>query len=67
MAPSFLACASALSTNASNWARLWLNDEEADSLARELNALYDRYAALSDRKNKTVPALLHLVQVREGR
>lgn len=49
------------------WARLWLNEDEADALARDLNALYDRYAALSDKKTKTVPALLHLLQVREGR
>ncbi|MEK8029870.1 hypothetical protein AACH06_03470 [Ideonella sp. DXS29W] len=47
------------------WARLWLTDDEATRLADELNALYDRYAALSDKTTKTVPTLLQLSQVRE--
>lgn len=49
------------------WARLWLTEEEQQSLHRELNALYDKYAALSDKSCKTVPALLHLVHARETR
>jgi hypothetical protein len=30
-----------------------------------MNALYDKYGALSDKKNKPVPTLMHLMQVRE--
>ncbi|HEX5684816.1 MAG TPA: winged helix-turn-helix domain-containing protein [Ideonella sp.] len=48
------------------WARLWLTDAEANQLADELNALYDRYAALSDKTSKTVPTLMQLTQVRES-
>lgn len=47
------------------WARLWLTDDEANQLAGELNALYDRYAALSDKTSKTVPTLMQLTHVRE--
>lgn len=47
------------------WARLWLTDDEANALHRELNELYDRYAALTDKTRKTVPVLMHLVHVRE--
>lgn len=47
------------------WARLWLTDDEAHQLASELNALYDRYAALSDKTRKTVPTLMQLTHVRE--
>lgn len=47
------------------WGRLWLTDEEATRLADELNALYDRYAALSDKTSKTVPTLMQLTHVRE--
>lgn len=48
------------------YARLWLTEGEKRSLNAELNALYDKYAALSDKVNKPVPALLHLVEVREA-
>jgi DNA-binding transcriptional ArsR family regulator len=47
------------------WARLWLTEDEKRSLNTELNALYDKYGALSDKVNKKVPALLHLIEVRE--
>jgi DNA-binding MarR family transcriptional regulator len=46
------------------WARLWLTGEEQASLAAELNALYDKYGALSDKTRKTTPALVHLMHVR---
>ncbi|WP_374564452.1 hypothetical protein [Ideonella sp.] len=48
------------------WARLWLTDDETRQLASELNALYDRYAALSDKTRKTVPTLMQLTHVRES-
>jgi len=47
------------------WARLWLTEDETKQLANELNALYDRYAALSDKTSKTVPTLMQLTHVRE--
>jgi DNA-binding MarR family transcriptional regulator len=47
------------------WARLWLTAEEQAQLHSEMNALYDKYGALSDKKNKPVPTLMHLMQVRE--
>lgn len=47
------------------WGRLWLTREEQAALAEELNALFDRYGALSDKASKPVPALVHLVHVRE--
>lgn len=47
------------------YARLWLTEDEKRALNAELNALYDKYAALSDKVNKKVPALLHLIEVRE--
>ncbi|RQP23829.1 helix-turn-helix domain-containing protein [Piscinibacter terrae] len=46
------------------WARLWLTHEEQAALAADLNALYDKYGALSDKSSKTVPALVHLMHVR---
>ena len=49
------------------WSRLWLTEDETAALASELNALYDRYAALSDRTRKPVSSLMHLIHVREGR
>lgn len=48
------------------WARLWLTDEESAQLAAELNALYDRFGALSDKTTKTVPTLIQLMHVREA-
>jgi DNA-binding MarR family transcriptional regulator len=47
------------------WARLWLTEEESAQLATELNALYDRFGALSDKTTKTVPTLIQLMHVRE--
>jgi len=46
------------------WARLWLTPEEQASLAAELDALYDKYGALSDKSTKKAPALVHLMHVR---
>lgn len=47
------------------WARLWLRPEERDRLRTELDALWDRYAALSDQAGKPCPVLLHLMTVPE--
>lgn len=49
------------------WGRLWLTADEADALRRELDALWDRYGALADRKAKPVPMLLHLMVVPDVR
>jgi len=50
------------------WARLWLAPEQAQALAREMDALYERYGALSDREAPgAVPTLVHLLHVRETR
>ncbi len=49
------------------WCRLWLTEAETEALARELNAVYDRYGALSDKANKPVSSLMHLIHVREPR
>lgn len=43
-----------------NWARLWLTADERESLRQELDALFDRYGALSDRRHKRAVALLHV-------
>lgn len=47
------------------WGRLWLSPQECDALREELDALWDRYAALSDARGKPRPMLLHLVSVPE--
>lgn len=43
--------------------RLWLSAAERDRLRLELDALWERYAALSDRASKSAVALVHLVAV----
>lgn len=47
------------------WGRLWLTPAERDSLRAELDALWDRYAALSDTQHKPCATLVHLVHVAE--
>lgn len=47
------------------WGRLWLSAAERDALRSELDALWDRYAALSDEAAKPHPVLMHLVAVPE--
>lgn len=49
------------------WARLWLTADEAAALRRDLDALWERYAALADRHGKPVPVLLHLAAVPDVR
>lgn len=44
-----------------SWGRLWLTPAEQDALRRDVNAVFDRYAELSDRQHKTAVTLLHLV------
>lgn len=45
------------------WGRLWLTPAERDALRGELDALWTRYAALSDRGGKSAATLVHLVTV----
>jgi hypothetical protein len=45
------------------WGRLWLGGAERDALREELDALWNRYAALSDQAAKPHPVLVHLVSV----
>jgi predicted transcriptional regulator len=45
------------------WGRFWLTADEAAALRNELDALWDRYAALSDRTSKSARTLVHLVTV----
>jgi hypothetical protein len=47
------------------WARFWLSKEESRALHQELDALWEKYAALSDETRKTEQVLLHLVHVQE--
>lgn len=47
------------------WGRLWLSPDERDALRAELDALWDRYAALSDSQAKRCATLVHLVHVGE--
>jgi hypothetical protein len=47
------------------WGRLWLSLAERDELQGELDALWNKYAALSDRSNKKAVTLMHLVAVPE--
>jgi DNA-binding transcriptional ArsR family regulator len=49
------------------WARLWLTEAERVALQAEMDALYDKYAALSNRNAKREQVLVHLIQVPEGR
>jgi DNA-binding transcriptional ArsR family regulator len=49
------------------WGRLWLAAAERDALRAELDALFDRYAALSDRGRKTAVTLLHLAMAPDQR
>lgn len=46
--------------------RLWLDAAERDRLRAELDALWSRYAALSDRADKPHAVLVHMVAVPEG-
>lgn len=48
------------------WARLWLTEAERAALQAEMDALYDKYAALSNQDAKREQVLLHLIQVPEG-
>jgi len=48
------------------WARLWLSTEEQQSLERDLNALWDKYALLSDKEHKPQTVLIHLIKVPEN-
>lgn len=48
------------------WARLWLGQDDRDALQRELDALWERYAARSDRHQHPSAVLLHLLQVPEA-
>lgn len=48
------------------WARLWLTEAERVALQAEMDALYDKYAALSNRNAKREQVLVHLIQVPEG-
>lgn len=47
------------------WARLWLSEAEEGALRQELDALWDRYAALSRGGAGRRPVLLNLTQVRD--
>lgn len=47
------------------WGRLWITPAERTQLHQELDALWDRYAALSDRRHKTQAVLLHVMAVPE--
>lgn len=48
------------------WARFWLTKEESLQLRQELDALWDKYAALSDATRKTEQVLVHMVHVQEA-
>ncbi|WP_341887869.1 hypothetical protein [Variovorax sp. YR752] len=48
------------------WGRLWLTAPERDALRGELDALWNRYAALSDESAKRHAMLVHLVAVPES-
>ena len=48
------------------WGRLWLTAPEQEALRQELDALWDKYAALSDKSTKPKATLLHLVTVPES-
>jgi hypothetical protein len=49
------------------WSRLWLTREENAQLQAELNALWDKYAALSNEQAKSEQVLMHLMHVPEAR
>lgn len=48
------------------WGRLWLSAAERDALRAELDALWDRYVALSDASAKPCPTLVHLLHVADS-
>jgi len=48
------------------WARLWLTPTEHRALRTELDALWEKYAALSDEAGKTEQVLMHLLQAPES-
>ena len=48
------------------WGRLWLAPEEARALRDELDRLWDRFSALSDRQHKRQRMLLQMVAVPEA-
>jgi DNA-binding transcriptional ArsR family regulator len=48
------------------WARLWLTPTERDALRAELDALWDRWSALSHADTKPCATLVHLVHVGEA-
>lgn len=47
------------------WGRLWLSASERDALRADLDALWERDAALRDEAAKPCPTLLQIVQVPE--
>lgn len=49
------------------WARLWLTAEQQQALRAELDALWNRYEALSDRHQAPSALLMHLMAVPEAR
>lgn len=48
------------------WGRLWLTPGEQQQMRQELDALWDKYAALSHKPDKPHAMLLHLVAVPES-
>jgi DNA-binding MarR family transcriptional regulator len=48
------------------WGRLWLTPAERDALRAELDALWDRWSALSNADDKQCATLVHLVHVGEA-
>jgi DNA-binding transcriptional ArsR family regulator len=48
------------------WGRLWLTPAERDALRNELDALWDRWSALSNADDKPCATLVHLVHVAES-
>lgn len=48
------------------WGRLWLDPAEREALRLELDALWERYVALSDAARKSCPTLVHLVHVADA-
>ena len=47
------------------WSRLWLTREENIQLQAELNAIWDKYAALSNEQTKPEQVLMHLMHAPE--
>ena len=48
------------------WARLWLTADENRQLRDELDALWEKYAALSDESGKPEQVVMHLLQAPES-